>query len=298
MNYYEEIKNKIIDNETLNDPADEITGVEIKKVNGIEVTEGITTDIPYKTETTVEVLVKHSVEADETKTYTVGTNNEVAWDVTPTNGLGNGQLSVTVEGGETATVAVNVKDYVESITLNKENAEAEKGTELKDLGVTYTVNYAKAGASEAKSINDGVTLNPAYDANKSQSYTVTYTDNDTNSYTKTHTFDKTLNVKLNEKEPPVEKDKVTGFTLNKTEVTAEKGTELKDLGVAYTVTYEKAGEQEAKSITDGVVKISPAYDSNKENQTITITYTDDKENSETKAQNIQSSIHMVIPKHY
>ena len=278
-------------NVTLNEPADEITGVEIKKVNGIEVTEGSTTDIPYQANTTVEVLVKHSVEADETKTYTVGTNNEVAWDVTPTNGLGNGQLSVTV-GEETATVAVNVKDYVESITLNKESVTADKETELADLGVTYTVNYAKAGAKEAKSITDGVTINPAYDSSKSnQTLTVTYTDNDGNSYSNGKTFDKTLNVTLNEKEIP---EKVIGFTLNKTSVTADKGTELKDLGVTYTVNYLKTGEQAAKSITDGIVKISPAYDSNKESQTLTITYTDNTEGSETKGQDFTETLTITL----
>ena len=270
---------------------DTITGVTITKVNGVSVTEGSTTDIPYQANTTVEVLVKHSVEADETKTYTVGTNNEVAWDVTPTNGLGNGQLSVTV-GEETATVAVNVKDYVESITLNKESVTADKETELADLGVTYTVNYAKAGAKEAKSITDGVTINPAYDSSKSnQTLTVTYTDNDGNSYSNGKTFDKTLNVTLNEKEIP---EKVIGFTLNKTSVTADKGTELKDLGVTYTVNYLKTGEQAAKSITDGIVKISPAYDSNKESQTLTITYTDNTEGSETKGQDFTETLTITL----
>ena len=270
---------------------DTITGVTITKVNGVSVTEGTTNSVPYQENATVEVSIEHSMNGTETKTYTVGTNNEVAWDVTPTNGLGNGQLSVTV-GEETATVAVNVKDYVESITLNKESVTADKETELADLGVTYTVNYAKAGAKEAKSITDGVTINPAYDSSKSnQTLTVTYTDNDGNSYSNGKTFDKTLNVTLNEKEIP---EKVIGFTLNKTSVTADKGTELKDLGVTYTVNYLKTGEQAAKSITDGIVKISPAYDSNKESQTLTITYTDNTEGSETKGQDFTETLTITL----
>ena len=290
-------------NVTLNEPADEITGVEIKKVNGIEVTEGSTTDIPYQANTTVEVLVKHSVEADETKTYTVGTNNEVAWDVTPTNGLGNGQLSVTV-GEETATVAVNVKDYVESITLNKESVTADKGTELKDLGVTYTVNYLKTGEQAAKSITDGIVkISPAYDSNKeSQTLTITYTDNTEGSETKGQDFTETLTITLNEKEtpidPPVEKDFVTGIKLNKTSVTGEIGDSWSDIakGITYTVTYSKAGAKSPKSITDGIVKISPSYDSNKENQTLTITYTDNDAESSTNGQTFTTTLSIILNK--
>ena len=196
---------------------------------------------------------------------------------------------------------MNEKEIPEKVigfTLNKTSVTADKGTELKDLGVTYTVNYLKAGEQAAKSIADGIVkISPAYDSNKeSQTLTITYTDSTEGSETKGQDFTETLTITLNEKEtpidPPEEKDFVTGIKLNKTSVTGEIGDSWSDIakGITYTVTYSKAGAKSPKSITDGVVKISPAYDSNKENQTLTITYTDNDVDSDTKGQTFTETL--------
>ena len=196
---------------------------------------------------------------------------------------------------------MNEKEIPEKVigfTLNKTSVTADKGTELKDLGVTYTVNYLKAGEQAAKSIADGIVkISPAYDSNKeSQTLTITYTDSTEGSETKGQDFTETLTITLNEKEtpidPPEEKDFVTGIKLNKTSVTGEIGDSWSDIakGITYTVTYSKAGAKSPKSITDGVVKISPAYDSNKENQTLIITYTDNDVDSDTKGQTFTTTL--------
>ena len=196
---------------------------------------------------------------------------------------------------------MNEKEIPEKVigfTLNKTSVTADKGTELKDLGVTYTVNYLKAGEQAAKSIADGIVkISPAYDSNKeSQTLTITYTDSTEGSETKGQDFTETLTITLNEKEtpidPPEEKEFVTGIKLNKTSVTGEIGDSWSDIakGITYTVTYSKAGAKSPKSITDGVVKISPAYDSNKENQTLTITYTDNDVDSDTKGQTFTETL--------
>ena len=126
--------------------------------------------------------------------------------------------------------------------------------------------------------------------------TITYTDNDAESSTNGQTFTTTLSIILNKKQipvdPPVEKDYVTGIKLSKTSVTGEIGDSWSDIakGITYTVTYSKAGAKSPKSITDGIVKISPSYDSNKESQTLTITYTDNDAESSTNGQTFTTTL--------
>ena len=112
--------------------------------------------------------------------------------------LGEQELTITY-GGKTVTYKVNVKDYVTGITLNPNAITGNCNTSLTDLitGVTYTVNYAKAGAKPAQNLVEsmvGSGYNPL--STSEQILKVTYQDNDSESATNGATFQADLSITL------------------------------------------------------------------------------------------------------
>ena len=121
---------------------------------------------------------KGTKDIDITKDMITGYDKEV---------LGNQTVTVTY-GGKTAEFIVNVKDYVTGITVIPDEVSGEVGNELvkliNDNTITYTVNYAKAGAGSPKALTTDM-VSGGYDKMKkgTQNLTVNYTDTDANSFT-------------------------------------------------------------------------------------------------------------------
>ena len=115
--------------------------------------------------------------------------------------IGNHTLTISYGGQTDTSVVVNVKDYVTGITLNKTNVNGEYGNELvkiiSDNTITYTINYAKAGATTPTALATSM-VKTAYDKNHSgsQILDIEYIDSDTNSFTNGTPFKATLTVNL------------------------------------------------------------------------------------------------------
>jgi len=122
--------------------------------------------------------------------------------------LGNQTVTVTY-GGQTTTFNVKVKDYVTGITVTPNSVNGEIGNELlkliSDNNITYTVNYAKGGASTQAALD--VSMVPGYNKTSkvTQNLKAEYTDTNSDSFTNGTKFDTPFTVTL--------ANKVTGIAI-------------------------------------------------------------------------------------
>ncbi|MCI8620544.1 MAG: hypothetical protein HFJ50_01660 [Clostridia bacterium] len=96
-------------------------------------------------------------------------------------------LTITYDGKTIQVPGITVKDYVDSITITPPSVTGATGKTIvqliSDNNITYTVNYAKAGAVAKGPLTADMVQ--GYNSNNegTQNYTVIYEDNDPNSYT-------------------------------------------------------------------------------------------------------------------
>ena len=169
--------------------------------------------------------------------------------------LGDQELTVTY-GGKTDKYTVNVKDYVEKITLSQATITGRYNDTLTKLiddnTITYTVVYAKAKGKEPEPLTESMVSTFSSTDTNPQNLTVTYLDNDENSFTKGENKTATLTVTL--------VDEVTEIVMKDTPTKTDYG-------------YGETLEPEGGSIT--VTRLSgKTEDKTLEEEGITITETD------------------------
>ena len=197
------------------------------------------------------------------------------------NTVGTQTVTVTY-GGQTDTFVVEVQDYVTGITVNPSSVTGEYGDTLTDIindnGITYTVTYAKGGATSPEALTDDMVTGYSSTSITAQNLTVTYTDADTDSYTNGDSFTATLNVTLSD---VVDSIAVTAPT----KTTYNHGESLDLAGGTITVTTASGASKNVTMLesmiteADGsAVNMSPTADdfgtNTILNKTLTITYTE------------------------
>lgn len=199
-----------------------------------------------------------------------------------TNGRAIKTLKVTYTDSEGTTydtqlTNIIIKDIVTNIEIQNPPTVLKYGETL-DLNGT-TINIV-GGSNNGKSIpvtNEMV----SYDTTKIGEVTVTVTyGKDASGDDITDTFKITV------------KDYVTGITLNKTEVEGVKGTTLNKLisdnGLEYTVTYAKAGAQNAVTLTEDMV--TGYSETAIQDQNLSIAYIDKDTDSFTKGTSFPATL--------
>ena len=163
--------------------------------------------------------------------------------------LGDQELTVTY-GGKTDKYTVNVKDYVEEITLSQATITGKYNDTLakliEDNTITYTVVYAKARGKEPEPLTESMVAGYNSQTIDTQNLTVTYTDNDNDSFTKGRTFTKPIAITL--------ADEVDTITITPPTKTKYKHGEALDLlGGSITVTT-KSGKSKNVTMTRDMIK--------------------------------------------
>ncbi len=172
--------------------------------------------------------------------------------------LGDHRLTITYNGvtydNTTKTpIVVNVKDYVSSITVNKTNLTGNYGTDLATLlannGLTYTVNYAKAGPMPTSPAVTASMIEGTYNPNSvaSQSLTVKYRDTDANSATNGQDIRTNITVKL--------ENSVTGVSITQPSKVRYMHNDALSLAGGSIVLTKADGGTENVSISNATVKI-------------------------------------------
>jgi len=194
--------------------------------------------------------------------------------------LGNQTVTVTY-GGQTTTFNVKVKDYVTGITVTPNSVNGEIGNELlkliSDNNITYTVNYAKGGASTQAALD--VSMVPGYNKTSkvTQNLKAEYTDTNSDSFTNGTKFDTPFTVTL--------ANKVTGIAIiAPTKDTYNHGENVDKAGAMVTITYSDGSTANGDISklkfyeTDGTTQLdmSPtSFDStNKLTRPVVISYTE------------------------
>ena len=194
--------------------------------------------------------------------------------------LGKQTITVTY-GGKTTSYEVNVKDYVTGISITPNAITGayndELATLIDDNNITYTVTYAKAGATSPRALTESMVAGYNKTSLTAQNLTVTYTDKDANSYTNGKTFTTTLGIKLD--------NNVAKITITPpTKAEYNHGDKIDLTGGKITVTYTDGTTKEepitSAVITEkdgGALNMSPSISEygadNKVSKVLTLKYT-------------------------
>ena len=186
----------------------------------------------------------------------------------------------------TADLKITLADTLQSIKIDN----SSKPTEVFKYGDTFSTGSGKIipvyghGDGTPVSMSDAsVSISPTPNMNTlgDQELTVSYTD--AKGTTKTCTYTITV------------KDYVTGITVKPTSVTAAKGTTMSqvitDNTMTYEVTYAKAGPQGDVTLT---ADMTDGYSTTVTGaQTVTVTYTDEDEDSYTNGDDFEATFEVV-----
>lgn len=190
------------------------------------------------------------------------------------------------ENGVTKTVdyTYTVTDTVKSVSIGTAPEEAQKyGEELDLTGATIEVE--KGSKTETKSITKEMIKEGTYNKETlgEQTVTVEYgVDAEGNPLTTTFKV--------------VVKDYVTGIKVNPNTVTGKYNEELStiidDNNIKYTVTYAKEGDKITNTLPSNMVS---GYDKTSEKtQNLTVTYTDNDENSFTNGEDFSADLSVTL----
>ena len=204
---------------------------------------------------------------------------------TSTEGTRTAKITYTENGiTKTADYTYTVTDTVKSISMGTPPKEAQKyGEELNLEGATIQV--VKGSKTETIPLESTMIKAGTYDKEKlgEQTVTVEYgTDAEGNPVTTTFKI--------------VVKDYVTGISIHPNSIIGKYNDELSKLltdnHVKYTVTYAKEGAKTAVDVTENMVE---GYDKQvTEEQNLTVTYTDEDENSYTKGEDKTETLNVTL----
>ncbi|MCI9177409.1 MAG: hypothetical protein HFJ28_02275, partial [Clostridia bacterium] len=234
-------------------------------------------------DTNLEILVSRAAGTPEVIKVT---DAMIANFSTTTEGARTAVITYT-ENGITKTVDYSyvVADKVKSISIKTMPKETQKYNTNLDLA-NATIEVVKGSKTETIPLTSAMIKTGTYDKTTlgTQVVTVEYGTKEDGSPATT-TF--TVNVK----------DYVTGISITPNEVNAVYNDELQTIldnnTITYTVTYAKAGAQIATVVTQNMVT---GYNKTKIGaQTLTVTYTDNNENSFTKDGTFTANLKVTIP---